>query len=83
MKLKEVKFGPRTEEHDLGYKTRHIREFLAKGHKVRVVVQMRGRELAHPEVAQKMMENVIGRVGECGVGPIRNEGRQFSCELRP
>jgi translation initiation factor IF-3 len=83
-KLKEVKFRPRTEAHDLAYKTRHIREFLDKGHRVRLVVQFKGREMAHPEYGEKMLDQVISSVtGDFMVGPYRNEGRLISCELKP
>lgn len=83
-KLKEVKFHPRTEAHDLAYKTRHIREFLDKGHRVRLVVQFKGREMAHPEYGQKVLEQVISSLGgDFGVSPFKNEGRQIACELRP
>lgn len=84
MKTKEVKFRPRTEAHDLEYKTRHVREFLDDGHRVRLVVQFKGREMAHPEYGVKMIETVLGKIpGDFGVGPIKNEGRLISCELRP
>lgn len=84
MKLKEIIFRPRTEFHDLGYKTKHAREFLDKGHRVRLTVRFKGREMAHPEYGEKMLETVIKMIpGEFGAGPIRHDGRVMFVELRP
>jgi translation initiation factor IF-3 len=83
VKTKEVKFRPTTEVHDLTYKVKNIRAFLDEGHRVKVVVQMRGREQAHPEVAEKTLNKVIGLIpGDFGVGPIRFEGRFVHTTLR-
>lgn len=83
-KTKEIKFRPRTEAHDLGYKVKHIREFLDDGHRVRIVVQFRGREVAHPEYGEKMLDTVISKIpGDFMVGPYKNEGRSIVCELKP
>src|SRR5579884_4279136 len=48
--LKEIRMSPRTDEHDIGVKTRKIQEFLADGDKVRVSVRFRGPDLRHPEI---------------------------------
>ena len=52
VKLKEVKFRPKTEEHDYAFKTKAIREFLAEGNKARVTVMFRGREITHREIGR-------------------------------
>lgn len=84
MKLKEIKFRPRTEVHDLGYKTKHAREFLDKGHRVRLTVQFKGREMAHPEYGQKVLETALEMIGgDFGSGPIKMDGRNMFVELRP
>lgn len=54
--LKEVKFRPKTHDHDFGFKTRHIRRFVEEGDKVKLVVQFRGREITHPEKAQEQLD---------------------------
>lgn len=83
-RVKEVKFGVRTEAHDLSYRVKHIREFLDKGHRVKITVTMRGREQAHPEKCSEMLQHVVMSVpGEFGAGPIKSEGRNMSVELRP
>jgi translation initiation factor IF-3 len=82
-KTKEIKFRPRTEAHDLNYKTRHAREFLDAGHRVKLTVMFRGREMAHPEYGQKVLESAITKVGDCMVGPIKMEGRTMHTTLAP
>jgi translation initiation factor IF-3 len=56
--LKEVKFRPKTHDHDFDFKTRHIRRFIEEGDKVKLVVQFRGREITHPETGRKILEKV-------------------------
>lgn len=57
--LKEVKFRPRTEEHDFAFKVRHILRFLDEGHKAKVTVVFRGREMAHQEFGRLLLERVV------------------------
>lgn len=60
--LKQIKLRPKTDEHDLEFKTRHARRFLEAGNKVQFMVRFRGRENAHPETGRaaltKIMENL-------------------------
>ena len=58
--LKEVKYRPGIEEHDFMTKTRHAREFLLEGNKVKVTLMFRGRQIAHPELGRQ----VVNRVAE-------------------
>ena len=58
--IKEVKMRPTIDKHDLEIKMRHVREFLALGHKVKVTVQFRGREMAHTELGR----GLLGRFAE-------------------
>ena len=60
--LKEVRFRPNVGEHDVLTKEKAIREFLDMGNKVKVVVRMRGRELAHPERADLLLEALAERL---------------------
>ncbi|MDE0825919.1 MAG: translation initiation factor IF-3 [Akkermansiaceae bacterium] len=57
-KMKEVKFRPRTEEHDYNVKLGRAEAFLEGGHKLRVALQFRGRENAHREVGFVVMERI-------------------------
>ena len=48
--VKEVKFRPKTDDHDYDWKKRRVLEFLDEGDKVKVTLMFRGRELSHPEL---------------------------------
>ena len=56
--LKEMRFRPKTEEHDYRFKLKHVREFLEQGSKVKVFVIFRGREMAHKERGYKILERL-------------------------
>jgi len=56
--LREVRFRPKIEEHDLQAKIRTIRKLLEEGSKVRVSVRFRGREVIYPELGWKVLQKV-------------------------
>jgi translation initiation factor IF-3 len=56
IKVKEVKFKPNIDIHDLETKKRHAREFISKGNKVKITCTFRGREMAHPEIGHKLVQ---------------------------
>jgi translation initiation factor IF-3 len=60
--LKEVKFRPKTEEHDFQFKKNHILRFLADGNKAKATVVFRGREMTHQEIGRKLMERLVEEV---------------------
>ncbi len=62
--LKEVKFRPRTEEHDFQFKKEHILRFLTEGNKAKATVVFRGREMTHQEIGQRLMERLLVELGE-------------------
>jgi translation initiation factor IF-3 len=62
--VKEVKFRPKIGRGDFDTKVRHLMEFLGEGHKVKVTLQFRGREMAHPELGRKILDDVIAEVAE-------------------
>ncbi len=62
--LKEVKFRPKTEEHDFQFKKNHIVRFLADGNKAKATVVFRGREMTHQEIGRKLMERLIEELKE-------------------
>lgn len=64
--IKEVKFGIKTEEHDIQTKIRHIIEFLEKGHKTKMIVMYRGREMAHPELGRELLARVLEQLAPYG-----------------
>jgi len=57
--VKEVKFRPKTEEHDFNFKKKHILRFLAEGNKAKATVIFRGREMSHQELGRKLMGKLI------------------------
>jgi translation initiation factor IF-3 len=83
--LKEVKLRPKTEEHDIQVKLRHIERFLKAGHKTKISVVFRGRELSHKDLGERIMERVIGEAKEWGVAeyPPKFEGRSIVVILAP
>lgn len=83
--VKEVKMRPKIEPHDYQFKTRHAREFLGEGDKVKCTVIFRGRELAHKELGRRLMERVaedLSDVANVEVA-IRAEGRAMVMVLAP
>lgn len=58
IEIKELRMGPKTDEHDIQVILTKIRKFAKEGAKVRVRIKFKGREIHHPEVAQEMLERV-------------------------
>ena len=81
--IKEVKLRPKIGKGDFDTKVRHMHDFLEDGHKVKVTLQFRGREMAHPELGSRLLDNVIEQLGE-GVRvetQARLEGRNMTMVL--
>jgi translation initiation factor IF-3 len=64
--LKEIKLRPHTEEHDLGFKMRNLKKFLAKKDRVKVTVFFRGREMAYMNAGVDLLNRVAEEVAEEG-----------------
>ena len=62
--LKQMRFGLKISEHDLGVKLRKVTDFLGEGHKVKITIFYRGRELAHKDLGFKLADKVISDLGE-------------------
>jgi len=71
--IKEIRLRPKTGEHDVDYKLRDARRFLAKGFKVKVRIRFRGREITHPELAKEMLDRVAQELSD--VATVEQEGR--------
>ncbi|HWP28308.1 MAG TPA: translation initiation factor IF-3 [Chloroflexota bacterium] len=85
VEVKEVRLRPKTDEHDLAFKTRAIQRFLEEGDKVKVTLLFRGREAAHPQIARSILEGVAERVrplGQVERMPVM-EGRAMTMILSP
>ena len=83
--VKEVKFRPKIGKGDFDTKMRHLKEFLEEGHKVKVTLQFRGREVAHPELGRKILDDVIVALGPTAKveNQARMEGRNMTLVLAP
>lgn len=78
--LKELWLSPRIDEHDLRVRTDRTGEFLDKGYKVKLTVKFKGREMAHPELGHKVLQEALNLLGE-NVAVERDpkfEGRRLS-----
>jgi len=62
--LKEIKFRPKTDEHDYQFKKKNIIRFLTEGNKAKATVVFRGREMTHQEIGRKLMERLVGELVE-------------------
>ena len=85
IELKEVKFRPGIGEHDFDTKVGHARRFLEEKNKVKVTMMFRGRQVAHPELGQAVLERVaqtltdVGKIESAG----RLEGKSMTMILAP
>lgn len=64
VKMKEIRMQPKIETHDLKFKTKHVKEFLDEGNKVKVTIRFRGRELAHTHLGEDVLMKVLEMLGE-------------------
>ncbi len=78
--LKELWLSPRIDEHDLKVRLRRTEEFLKKGHKVKLTVKFKGREMAHQDLGYRVLQQVLTLLGDkAGVDKDpKMEGRKLS-----
>ena len=83
--VKEVKYRPKIGKGDFDTKTRNVIRFIDEGHKVKITLQFRGREMAHPELGSKILDDVLDAVGPAAKvdTQARLEGRSMSMVLSP
>ena len=62
--MKQIKLRPKTDEHDLDFKTKHALRFLEEENKVQFMVRFRGRENAHPETGRTALNKIMSRLTE-------------------
>ena len=77
VEIKEIKLRPKTDDHDIAFKTNAARRFLEAGHKVKFTVRFRGREITHPEKAQEQITVIIQ-----GIEDIANVETRVAMEAR-
>jgi translation initiation factor IF-3 len=85
VEVKEVKFRPKTGEHDFQTKLRHLREFLQDGNKARVTIMFRGREIVHPEIGHDILKRLAEAISDIGQVEMnaRMEGKQMFMIVAP
>lgn len=85
IQVKEVKMGPKTDLHDFEFKAKHVRRFLGEGHKAKVTVRFRGREMAHTQLGWKMLQKMAETLADIAVieHHPRMEGRMLTMILSP
>jgi translation initiation factor IF-3 len=85
IQVKEIKLKPKTEEHDVQVKIKHIKKFLKDNDKVKISMMFRGREIAFTEIGRKLMDEVKNElVNECVIDQEpRLEGRNMVMIVSP
>jgi len=79
IEVKEIKFRPKVDEHDYQFKKKHIERFLGEGDKVKATIFFRGREMAHPDIGQRILERLMNDLAEVATPEThpRMEGNQM------
>ena len=82
--LKQMKIGLKISDNDLNIKVRKMRGFLDDGDRVKIMIVFRGREMAHKELGQSLLNKVIGLIGDDVVieGKAQFSGRNLSVGIR-
>lgn len=85
LEMKEIRFNPNTDTHDIEFKTKHLHQFVIDGHKVKATVTFKGRMITHPEFGRKLMEDIVARLEDVGKleAPPRMEGKQLIAYFTP
>jgi len=86
IQVKEIKVRPKTDEHDMNVKIRHIRRFLEDGDKVKVTVRFRGREMSYASKSGfEMLQHIVSTVSDLSKveSPPRMEGRTMMAIVTP
>ena len=83
--LKEIKFRPKIDRHDYATKKGHVVRFLNGGHKVKITIMFRGREMAHTELGRKILDRLVEDLGETIVveSMPKQEGRNMIMVISP
>jgi translation initiation factor IF-3 len=85
IQIKEIKLRPKTDDHDFQFKARHVDRFLRAGHKAKITMMFRGREMIHTELGKRLLDrlsNVLKEVGQVEQAP-KLEGRNMTMILGP
>ena len=82
--LKQMRFGLKIGQGDLEVKLRKVRKFLEEGHKVRIQVMYKGREMAHKEIGYEVIEKITTLLEEVAIVEQKPQmaGRNLSVVIR-
>jgi len=85
VEVKEIKIGPNISDNDLNYRINHIDEFIKKGHKVKLTMEFRGREMKYIENGNALFLNLLVKLEEVAVPEFlpKIEGKKLYTMLRP
>jgi translation initiation factor IF-3 len=86
IEVKEIKFRPNIEKHDLEVKINHIEKFLDHGDKVKLLMQFRGREMAHKDLGLAKFDEIVKQVLEKGAvieSPSKMMGNRVIAMVAP
>ncbi len=83
--VKEMKYRPKIGTGDFETKTAKVEKFLQSGHKVKITIMFRGREVTHPELGRKILDDIVERVSEYAIVEAypRLDGRNMTMVLGP
>jgi translation initiation factor IF-3 len=85
IQVKEIKVGLKIEDHDLNFKVKRMREFLQDGHKVKVVIMFKGREILRVDMGEELANKIIKMMegtGQLEVKP-KQEGKNMVMVFAP
>ncbi len=83
--VKEMKYRPKISSGDFETKTRKVEKFLGNGNKVKITIMFRGREVTHPELGRKILDDIVARVDDYAQVEAypRLDGRNMTMVLGP
>ena len=83
--VKEIKLGPNTSANDLEYRIKHMIEFLKKGHRVKISLQFRGRQMQHIDIGEEQILKMLLAVSEFGTPEAmpKLEGKRMFAIVKP
>ncbi|MEL6132483.1 MAG: translation initiation factor IF-3 [Bacteroidota bacterium] len=85
VEMKEIRFGPNTDDHDFNFKLNHAKKFLEEGNKLKAYVQFRGRNIIYKDRGKDVLARFATELGELGkieMAP-RMEGRRMIMIMAP
>ena len=85
VEVKEIKFRPKIDPHDYGTKKGHVERVLKQGHKVKVTIMFRGREMAHTELGRKILDRLVADLADVAVVEAlpKQDGRNMVMVIAP